>query len=275
MNMDFLYTFEDIKTHIQHYFAKLCMNEENSFLLFMYGPYIANHMPDCYTDYPDKNSLIFKNDLFRLMYEVALLNKICINDSIEHAKEICLTIINRNIDNPYGYSEKTTGIAKGMINTIRFKQYENKTLESAILNYAPIVQYSGTLVKPEMETHMEDNLKLDENELTTKIISILVSNIIDIMLHDEEFINIDGVISQYNKFDEFSIPYSYMIHNTNGVANVYFRLIFIKELVFNNKIPLSKSDLIKINNQYNKIIKCENVNINEAIEAFTRFNIYI
>ena len=51
MNTNFISSFEDIKKYKHHYFTELCMTRENSFTLFNYGPYIANHMPDAYSVY--------------------------------------------------------------------------------------------------------------------------------------------------------------------------------------------------------------------------------
>lgn len=271
MNIDFLTSFEDIKKYPTHFFVELCMDRNTSFTLFMYGPYIANHMPECYESYPEsKLKLNIQNDLFRLMYEVALLNKIKVNHLIKDAKDRCLTIIERNRTNPYKYSSVVVSITQGMIEEIRAKQYQDNTLESAMLNYAPIVQYAGTIVKPEMETHF-DIANIDKNQLESNIVSLLVQNIVQIMLHDESFINIDSMIDHLHKHEEFVIPDGYLnMINTDNIVNIYYELVFFKYIVLNDDISISKEDLINLNKQYNKIIKCENVDIKEAVEAFSK-----
>ena len=274
MNTNFISSFEDIKKYKHHYFTELCMTRENSFTLFNYGPYIANHMPDAYLEYPDnKSTLSFNNDLFRLMYECALMIKASKPEiTFKNAKEQYLRIIERNNSNPYRYSNQSISVSKIIINSMREDQFNNNTLESAILNYSPIVQYAGTIVKPEMEKHefLED---IDIDDLSRNMIDHLVQYIIPIMLNDDKFINTDDMCKNIENGDDSIIPYDYIkLANKNDVVSIYYTMVFLRYIGLNKDFNISKDDLINLNKHYNKIIKGDIVNMNEVIESFTKLS---
>lgn len=268
MNPEFLSTFEDIKTYPNHYFYELSNTKENSFTLFMYGPYAANYHANCNESYPNKSVLAYQNDLFRLMNEIALLNKFAsVNVPIKSAKEVCLDIINRNHKIPYTYSSNVINIAKNIISTIHDNQYKDKILESAILNYSPIVQYCGTIVKPEMEHQFEINNLINTSGMEDKIIDILVKNIVPIILNSESFINIDSMIRNIQIHKEVTIPYGYLdTINTDDIVKIYFKLVFLKYIAFNREFIFPKDELMKLTTEYNKITNCKRINVEEAIE---------
>ena len=273
MNIDFIDLFKDIIKYPHNYFTELCMESDNSYLLFNYGPYVANHMPNAYLNYPeDKSTLSFKNDLFRLMYETALLIKATNNNSLTYkeSKDKCLLIITRNNSNPYKYSDKVIEIARSLIDSIRKTQIEEKSLESAMLNYAPIVPYIGTIVKPDMEHHVSiDNI--DKDKLDKDIEDCLVNNILVIMYNDTKFINVDDMVNSVRNGNDAYIPYDIAkISSNNDIASNYFMMVFLKYIGFNDEYNFSKDDFIKLNMLYNKINKGEKVNIHDVLETFSK-----
>ena len=129
---------------------------------------------------------------------------------------------------------------------MREDQFNNNTLESAILNYSPIVQYAGTIVKPEMEKHefLED---IDIDDLSRNIIDHLVQYIIPIMLNDDKFINTDDMCKNIENGDDSIIPYDYIkLANKNDVVSIYYTMVFLRYIGLNKDFNISKDDLIQV-----------------------------
>lgn len=254
----------EIKKYPIHYIEQLITDTDNLFLLYQYGPYIATH----YKRYIDREALkpATVNPLLLLMIDISdLLEIVNSKGKIVDVKMAIIKLMKRCTSEPYKYSNTVHDIAMSFIHKIRKYQYDTKSLESALLNYAPIVQYAGILVKPELSTPFEEssnNIDISHDQLSNLIDSFLVNNILDIMSNPEDFIDVFHMRENLND-DILDVPAELIKYpeGKNRNTYIYFFLVTLRYIVpedrFNDFIHLN----IKINNTYNIVIKEAMLNV--------------
>lgn len=278
-------TFTEIKKYPSWYLSEMLQNPLDNFLLYQYGPYLLMN-----TDYSnvitdnEKPNLYYKNPALAFMIDISeVIKTLHSNDTIGNVKENLLNILTRsqsmhNQDSEI-YLQKKKEIIFDIIKKIQDYQYENKTLESALLNYSPIVPYSGIIKKPEMTTPELINL---EYEIIDNLIKkYLRDNIIEIMLHNEDFISVDDYASEYllreNESVNSTISYDILnMYNNKDITSevrTYFSLVYLRYAIPKENFYNVINELIKINTVHNKIIKGEEVDMMEAVETFSKLSL--
>ena len=284
--------FTEIKKYPLFYASKMFQNSSDNFLMYQYGPYMLMNI-----DYSkiisnkEKDNLYYKNPILAFMVDISeIVKAIHSNDTIGNIKEKLLNIVTRSQNvsimnklydqNAIIFVQKKKKIVFDIIKKIQDYQYENKSLESALLNYSPIVPYSGTLKKPEMIEPELVNLEYDNIDNLIK--EYLRNNIIEIMLHNEDFVSVDNHESEYmlreNETVNSSLSYDILhVYNNNtnisSGVRVYFSLVYLRYAIPKEKFHDAIDILIKINTTYNKIIKGEEVNVMEAVETFSKLSL--
>ena len=279
-------SFNEIKKYPLFYISDMIQNPSDSFLMYQYGPYLLMN-----TDYfkiiinDEINSLYYKNPCLAFMIEISEIIK-CIHsiDTIGNIKENILNILTRcqtvQSQDSEIYLQKKKEIVFDIVNKIQEHQYDTKSLESALLNYSPIVPYSGTITQSEIQA--PELIELTHDTLDILIKNYLKDNIIEIMLHNEDFISVDNHDSEYMLKENESVTsdLSYDIinsynnqENMNPSVKTYFSLVYLRYAIPKEKFQDAIQTLIKINTTYNKISKGEVVNVKEAVETFSKLSL--
>lgn len=275
-------SFTEIKKYPLFYLSDMLENPSNSFLLYQYGPYLLMRESEKSKILANDIKLLYvKNPIIAFMIDMTeILKSVNSKDTIGNVKEQILNVILRLPHHLDEYTSKTKEIGYEIIKNIQDIQYNNKTLESAILNYSPIVPYSGTIKKSDIQT--TDLIELNYNELDFLIKSYLKDNIIDILLHKEDFISVDTYNSDYmlkeNESINIDLSYDIMkLYQDNSSipksVKIYFTLVYLRYVIPEDKFHDALKTLIKINTTYNKIIKGEEVNVMEAVETFSKLSL--
>ena len=276
--MDFLeelITPKEINDYPKHYIGELIDEPRDSFLLYQYTPGLLTSFgtfPDFDTRY-DK----IKNPMLRFLTDIAGIKNVVESSKIpyQEAKKRIQNYINRN--NTI-YKEHINQIGLTVLENVRSKQRENRSLESAILSCAPIVQYARTtLVKPEMtEDGLFDkyfksstlpNLP-SRQELDGIIKDYLIANVIDILSHSELFID----PSNGNKRISDLIQLNHAKSENERKAAVYFLLVFLRYASGFDKWDDILTKVFNLNTVCNKINNGERVSVRKAVEAFTNLS---
>jgi hypothetical protein len=263
-----LITFSEIKETPMHYLGKLKNTKENTFLLFQYGPYLVSKYIDFFIGIEDK----LQNDFLILMVQVAKIlgvsRIIKMRDADKYtfkmAKEKLLGVAASTHGKYYQVQRK---LAMELFGEIQKVQYEDKSLESAMLNYAPITQYAKTtLVKPEM-THTEPVPRCihNFNDLDIRIQRYFVEKIFLILQEPTEFINPDDPSEDFIKAST-KVPGS-----NSQLVSYYFIMVYLRYASTDVKDYEKKyKDIFNLNDTCNKLHNGERVNIKDALEAFSK-----
>ena len=278
--------FTEIKKYPLFYISDMLQNPSDSFLMYQYGPYML--MNTNYSKILTRNKtsiLYYKNPIVAFMVDVSdMVKAVHLNIPIKDIKEIILNVIT-SLPNPTNdfferCAIKTKDIGFRIIKDIQEIQYENNSLESAMLNYSPIVPYSGTIKKENIKA--PELVELKYETLDTLIKDYLIENITEIMLHNEDFISVDKHDSEYmlRENETIASDLSYDIiksyndqENVNPSVKTYFSLVYLRYAIPKEKIQDAIQTLIKINTTYNKLIKGEEVNVMEAVETFSKLSL--
>lgn len=253
--MSEMVSFEEIKETPLHYINQLIENGKmNSYVLFMYGPYLAVN-----------NSLTFiersesiKSPLLKIIAAFALYDHF-VNDKVTAAvmkSNIRSIIKNFGSNDP---SDIIRSYGEALIEDIRKYQYENNVLESAMLNYAPIVPYKGTLVKPGMEDYKLNNISYEK--LGECIENLLRKYPMAIIHQANLFIN------DRKDFANYLIRLS-KSEGEELIARTYFALVFLKYTEDKNTYSSRMNEILNLNSIYNKIHNGEKIDMKGAMETF-------
>lgn len=254
----------EIQKYPVHYINKILTNDNSESILYLYGPKIATVYRDLVTR--DNINPDHVNPLFLLMVDVAsILDIVNSNDKIVNVKFKLIQIIKRCTMDPYQYSNVTSDIAMKFIQEIRKFQYETKSLESALLSYSPIVQYAGTLVKPDLAVNKDEDgiIHIGYHQLEHLIDSFLVNNILDIMKNTDMTIDAEEFQNEISQKDISYIPGS-MINitdATNRNAFIYYFLVILRYVIPEDQFQDFVNTNIKLNKTYNIVIKEAMLNV--------------
>lgn len=283
MNTELIMPFEDILNHPHHYISELVNNVCDSFLLYQYGPYLAVNYPDIISKY---KRFEFKNELFLFMSDLATIFNISENKpEMKYTKKVLTDLIQICRTRPYQFSNKVCEIAIGIIEEVRNYQMKSKSLESAILNYSPIVGYMGKLVDPGLSTETKrlpdsnfDKLISDlygfdtsDENLLKKIKELFIKDPLTIIKYNEVFLNIDYIITLDTERQNHNVPSDIIpflaIKNNN--ARLYFILVYLRYLINQSSRHGVINKIENISSVYNKTHTGDVINIKKALESFS------
>lgn len=256
--MNEIIPFEEIKSSPLHYIMKLIdMNDENKFILFNYGPYLAMEHPDMFLNRIEK----IRGRNLRTIVAFALFEHILKEEKtpVSEIKKGIRSVIN-HLAKPNDQDDTIKDYGENLIESIRDYQYKNNVLESAMLGYAPIVQYAkAPVVKPEMTTDYFKNVKYDD-----------LDEVFEKILHD----NTLDIIRNYNLFisDRKDVPnYLVKLSNSTGserIARNYFVNIFFRYTENANTYSLRVQEVFNLNSIYNKLHNGERIDVKSAVKTF-------
>ena len=247
----------------------------DSFLLYQYAPALLTSF-GALADFDKKYDKI-KNPILQFLTNIATFKNIVESSNISYhdAKKKIQLCINRDRTI---YKDNTQKIGLTTLENVRSQQHEERSLESAMLSCAPIVQYAKTtLVKPEMteENLFDKYFKAEtipelpsKQELDTIIKEYLVNHVLDILSHGELFIdpsNSDGRIRDL-------ITLNHVNSESEKNAAVYFLLVFLRYVSGFNDWNDILTKVFNLNMICNKISNGERVSIGKAIEAFNQLS---
>ena len=262
--------FKDITRYPITYITDLIHHPGPSFLLFQYGPYLVmnNDMTKYRKDSDFERYLSYNtNPVFRFMIDMATLVKIS-NQTPRAMKEKMMEVVNQLPKEENKYSAIVMKTVRGMLKELHDYQYKNHVLESAMIDYCPIVPYSRTIVKPEMEHSINRSIK---REITTdKIESFLRDHIIEILQNPKLFMSIDKDNAEYHLTqyeNNFKLPSTVLslCENKSNPVSIYFLMVYLKYCVEEEEYEKTVESLINLNNTYNKMVKGEMVNVHEVV----------
>lgn len=268
-------TFNMIQRYPKHYMTELVYNQcTNFFLLYQYGPYlIMNTDTRNLRDERDRLKIdYFHTPILRFMLDIGTLVKIK-RGIVANMKGDIEGVINQLPLDDYGYAKITRKIANDMLKELRRYQYEHKVLEGAMIDYCPIVPYSGTIVKPEMTQNPLDiitNHSITDNDIN----KYLETYIVEIMQNPTLFLSIDTHPEQFDlKEGEYKQKLSpdilKLCEEENNPVRTYFLMVYLKYCIPQEEYATTIESLFNLNDIYNKIVKGEMVNVSEAIAQLT------
>lgn len=189
-----------------YYLKDMMIKDNNSYVLFYYGPYLA--LTSQHILQIQKESI--QNPLLRYMTDIGQFIKVCANGyTFKKARRKVIKILNE----AYVRSDEFYPCIKRygeslLINISSYKKENQITSEAAILNYSPIVGYSPSFLrKAELSSlHVKENKKEEEKERLRKhMIELLKENPYEILLNAEKEIkngskNCDNLHYKYHTY---------------------------------------------------------------------------
>lgn len=177
--MNQLPTLAEINETPLAFITEMIEADNLSYTIMMYGPYLVKN----YTEEFWKRMKDIKNDLVRFFAVMGSYDRLTRGEyTFAHAKDKILYMIKNYSDGAYHDIITREGIH--LIDDIRNYQKQTKNLESAMLNYAPIVGYGPTiLAKPEMESETPGNAT--PNDIDERIQSLIRTKYYDIIQNSD------------------------------------------------------------------------------------------
>lgn len=171
----------------------LIESEKDNYNLYQYGPYLTmrNHEFFMNNYYEIKNPLLF---YFIDMACILLTVESYWEKSCRKMKDEINQVLKRTSHRFDKYSDYVLKHGNEIITTIVSEQEKNHVFESAMLNYAPIVPYCGTIVKAEMsDLHQRDFVKLNDIYQTKRIMDqtiddCLKGHIVELMTNSATYL---------------------------------------------------------------------------------------
>lgn len=177
--MNKLPTLAEINETPLAFISEMIESEDLSYTIMMYGPYLIKN----YTKEFWKRMKDIKNDLVRFLAIIGSYDRLTRGDyTFAHAKDKILYMITNYSDGIYHDIITKEGIR--LIEEIRRYQRQTKNLESAMLNYSPIVGYGhNVIVKPEMESESPSNVS--PRDIDDRIRSLITTKYYEIIQNSE------------------------------------------------------------------------------------------
>lgn len=249
--MNEIISFKEIEESPIHYINKLVDTPHPSYLLFNYGPYLATKHPNEFI----KRLYNIENVYTKIIVAFALFDHFVNNQNSKTCdvkNNIRLVIKTLSNQDDQSYIIKTYG--ETLINQIRDYQYKNNVLESAILNYSPIIQYSQSIIKPDMEDITYDKV----NEF---IRSVIIENPMSIIHNSSLFLSYEDDITKYI----YNLQKSY---GEELLARIYFLYVHLSYTENKQSFHEKVKEILKLNIIYNKIHNGERIDIERSIKTF-------
>ena len=262
MNILSLICTSDVITHPTHYYQELLSDtNEVSELRYRFGPHLI--MVHASYTISELDKILHNHSIsstVRSMIAVAEMLKVLQKKkSIKDIKEI-LNQIYRLCDD---ISDFTISDSYQQIMTfIQSLKKAKRALESAILDYSPIVPYMGTIKAPEYVSWDEFLNQERENERMIhlqNIQSYLEDHMIEILLHHDSYLDTDDLSS--NIIDTFSSDVT--------ASHIYFLMVDVYFRGNHDQNMKGRLDLLlNLNSTYSKLTSGKECDIQKAIEDF-------
>lgn len=283
------------------YYTNIILGVEPSHLFYQYGPGLFGE--NC--SFIAKEYGKIKYPIMRYFVDISQMICILFDEyrTCKEKKKRIRHIIERNEEHRDGHNYNdewlnlSENYANGFISEIVNLQKKNKAMESAILNFAPIVQYGGSLIVRAEHHDLHDinfnkedfdDIKIAKEKLKSFIEYILKYNIVDILLHPTEFIIDDnnGLVNSFKHYKYSFDPNNFTkeekvnippIHDmeedqelrekSRKVAREYFLAVYLYRKMDQD---LNPNDTINLLSSYNKIFNGERIDhMDEILNLFS------
>ena len=249
------------------------------------------------------NSISYdKNSEVKFLFDISKLYKFFNNKEyqISDSKKFILDILRALPTNSEfnSYTSIIKNICNNSLSNIKNYQYENKLLESALVNFSPIVPYSGIIKQPNMSESTMSNLDIDRqnsnidnilhilnkpnSEIKDFIKNTLINNPFDIISNSNKFIKNDNYNKEYNIKDDDNVPdnllpsdiISLLLSNSKyDISTIYFIITYIYYSFKKEQYPDVISKLTLLKNTMSDICTFKNTSVQTAMESMSNFNL--
>ena len=225
-------------------------------LLYQFGPYLLMSNKDKIELCKKEVSYNQMNVLRFMIDGVDILALLTSKASIKDIKSYLISKIKElNTFKEYGnkYASKMIDIILWIITNIRDYQFDKRLMESAMLNYLPIVPYQVMLKKPEVtsinsnkiytpqeEKEIDDFLEILTSDfffIKKKVDGLLYENLIDILFSSECYISTENYKSQYGlKNSDIKLSSQlFELFTTKKILFPEHQYFFLSYIIFNFK----------------------------------------
>ena len=201
-------------TYIENIILKKDMDKTLESVMYNYAPFLLSEND---TESLSNSISYDKNSEVKFLFDISKIYKFFNKEyQISDSKKFILDILkNLPSNNEFtSYTSVIKNICNDILSNIKKYQYENKLLESALVNFSPIVPYSGVIKQPNMSESTMSNLDIDRqnnnidnilyilnkptNEIKDFIKNTLINNSFDIISNSNKFIKNDNHNKEYN-----------------------------------------------------------------------------
>ena len=271
MNIEHIPSLPDINNYPMHYLSEFALEIRDSAALYKYGPYLTYKYNDKVLSMLSNSEHEFNswNSIFRLLCEVSsMIHYIEDDHSISEYKAFLIQTFQRCQKYPFKHASLAIAIAKDYMEKIRERQYSNKMLESAMLNFAPIVTYTGTLRKPEVEEFVNSEILSN----TVPIKDIIRACILDKDILPQIIKNCDIVDTIYQEdIKEYNLPEEIInAYREKDIVKLYYVLIYLYYDVTEEKRADVVSKIQEVSDVYDRLLTGEIIDVSSAMEAMTK-----
>ena len=254
-------TFDDIRETPKYYIDILKEQSDGDYLFYNYAPYLVSHHLGLF---PTQTSI--KNSKLQYLLAIGKIRNIGYSKekSIHTIKEDIQKVLSDNVNSEY-YSH-IQKYANAIVDEIHSYQQQNHILESAMLNYAPIVQYGGTLVKSEIS---DLSKYVEVRKDGTKRQDILESFCRMMISYTPSILEFSSEVVDPNDIAKKIIS----IRNATGderVAKMYFLYVYLYYMEDPSKYDYQLQQILKFDNIYNDLHngnKCDFGSLTCTIES--------
>ena len=256
-----LISTSDVITHPTHYYQELLSDQNALELRYRFGPHlIMTHSP---YNIEELTKVLYDRSISITVREmIAVAEMLKVLQKKKPLKDIKVTI-NRiyrmtSIIDDIEISKSYTCIME----FIQSLKKEKHALESAILDYSPIVPYMATIKDPEYVSWDEFLSQERETEQMVhlhEIQSYLEDHMIEILLNHEAYLDTENLSS--NIIDTFE--------SNVTVSHIYFLMVDVYFRGNHDQNMKGRLDLIlNLNSTYSKLTSGKECDIQKAIEDF-------
>lgn len=252
--------FKEIRECPIHYCQVLAEEPEDSFVLFQYGPYLVSQYPEYFLkriNFFKNSSLIFMVHIYGFLYSMRNSSQ-----TIKQMKEELGIYITHARGT---FVDRIVMIGNVFRKELSRKEQETHSLESAILDYTPIVQYArGFLVKPEMAKSSEKIFTEKRCPTILEVESRIYKQLNDFII---------PILENPYAFIQPEDPNPTLMHiittkdNIDKNVGYYFLLVYLRYCVKNEDYYKTLENLFVLNNNINKFITGKRGSVTEALSA--------
>lgn len=292
---------DEIKKYPYAYIENIISRKDNDIRTL--ESVIYNYAPFLFSEYATENlnnSISYDKDpATKFIFDMSRIYKFfkSNNNTISDSKKFILDVLRNTPSNinQMEYSNSIKSACENILKNIRTYQYENKLLESALVNFSPIVPYSGTIKQPNMtESSTITNTSNNENiepiinilnkpdqEIKEFIKNTLINNIFDIFSGSANFIKNDNYDYQYNiksKDNNSMLPSDIisllLSNNRYNISVIYFILSYIYYSFKREEYPNVINRLSLLKDTIKNILTFDNkTSMKTALEGVMSFNL--
>lgn len=292
----------DISHYSDAYLHRLLLNEDKEYcrsLFYQYGPYL---IMNCKNIDQCKRDCNYDRD-YPLRFIIDIVDMLRILNSKSNYKTVKAELLKKvsecqaNDDYNKNFTVVMKDILQDAISRLRTYQYENYLLESAIVNYSPIMPYENNLHKPalsRLSTNMysasftiEEEKKIDnafsilkigdENKIIESLDKFIMEYGIDIVNNSFSFIDTRDYSKQYQLPTEGNLSSDlFDLYKSKNILNPHNQYYLLAYLTFNFDKEEYRSlytIITKLKYSVNEIMDTKNTPLSTVMESLSELSL--